>query len=157
MLWFAIMVVMGFARIRTLLLLVAFGLSFGGQAITGVVMAAPAIPAAATPASMVSECHGCGSTAALAPQCGTVFCANVPLVPTQRAAFETSAAMTSISALYVIGPGLSSRPDPYPPRPALARDGRVRPTAVTLPEDERRIRSTHLKAPLGWASGRLAA
>lgn len=120
MLSFAIMATIRFARLRALLLLMAFSLSFGGQVIAGVAMAAQTVPTAATTASAVSECPGCDGTAGMAPQCAIVFCSNVPVIPTQGAIFEPPPATISLSAFYSIGSGISSRPDPYPPRRLLA-------------------------------------
>lgn len=104
-------------RFRAFLLLVAFALSIGGQAAMGAAMAARTRPIAPAVLSAAGGSPGCDRAGgAVAPLCAPVSCANLPVIAAQRAIFEAPRAALPVSASNVVGPGISSKPDPHPPR-----------------------------------------
>ena len=110
-------------RLRGLLLLAALMLGIVGQAASALAMAESTHPSMSS-MPMPGGCSGCAGTAddmSTPPACTLVFCANLPSVSTQSpAAEEPAKAVYPLIAAH-IGPGITIRPDPGPPKPVHDR------------------------------------
>ena len=106
-------------RLRALVLLGALMLGIVGQAASALAMAEKA-HAPMSSMTMPGDCSGCAGTAddmSALPSCALAFCANLPAVSAQAPTTETpvKAAYPLIAA--DIGPGITIRPAPGPPKP----------------------------------------
>jgi hypothetical protein len=113
------MLVLGIARFRVGLLLLALALGLAGQT------AYDTVPAAQTSIAQIAAAapgNGCGGwesqdqNCTPLPVCAVSVCPGIPALPAQQAAVYPSAAAIFGVSLLAIGSGISTRPDPYPPR-----------------------------------------
>jgi hypothetical protein len=107
-------------RLRSLLMILAFGFGLAGQVLMGAAMATP-MPATGTSVKAVTDCPGCpgGDNAAAMGGCTVAYCWNLVAVPVQSVPVERVAPAAFATGHYDLHPGLSSRPDPYPPKSSL--------------------------------------
>ena len=109
------------SRFRGLVLLLAFGLGFIGQVLSGVAMAAQ-MQAAATPGMATGEvCPGCPSDqqGGMNTGCTVTACWTAPALPVQSKIPEFEPRMVFTPSAELIIAGIAIAPDPHPPRPFL--------------------------------------
>jgi hypothetical protein len=107
-------------RLRSFLMIRAFGFGLAAQVLMGAAMATP-MPATGTSVKAMTDCPGCGDgdNAAVLGGCAVACCWNMAAVPVQSVPVERVASPAFVTGHYDLHPGLSSRPDPYPPKSSL--------------------------------------
>jgi hypothetical protein len=108
-------------RVRAFLMILAFGFGLAAQVLTGAAMATP-MPATGTSVTAMTDCPDCpsGDNVAAMGGCVVACCWNMVAVPAQSIAVERVAPPAFATGNYDLHPGLSSRPDPYPPKSSLS-------------------------------------
>jgi len=116
-----IMIGSGRIRVRAFLMILAFGFGLIAQVITGTAMAAP-MQTSGVSVSAMTDCPGCarGDNVAVTGGCVVAYCWNMAAVPVQSIGVERIAPLAFVPGHYDLYPGLSSRPDPYPPKSSLS-------------------------------------
>jgi len=115
-----------FARLRAILLLVAFGLSLAGQAFAATVVADRYAAATAKPtmammikgAGGISRCPACdqANTTGMVPNCAVGICWGMVAVPAQAARVERAKSVVFALPPGTFPHGIAVRPEPHPPR-----------------------------------------
>ncbi len=106
-------------RVRALVLLGALMLGIVGQAASALAMAEKAHPPVSS-MTMPGDCSGCAGTAddmSALPTCALAFCAALPAVSVRGPTAETPAKAAYPLIAADIGPGITIKPDPGPPKP----------------------------------------
>ena len=106
-------------RLRAFVLLAALMFGIVGQTAAALAMAERAHPPMSS-MTMPGDCSGCAGTAddmSTLPACALAFCANLPAAATQAPANEAFAKAIYPLIAADIGPGITVRPDPGPPKP----------------------------------------
>ena len=111
------------ARLRALLLLLAFGLGRAGQATAAPLMTMPASPPETTVMAMAgtSDCPGCpgGYDLGMSPACAATSCPATMAVSPQGPIVEPIG-RTVFAPVYVhLAQGVSTDPEPHPPKSIL--------------------------------------
>jgi hypothetical protein len=110
------------SRFRAFMLLLAFGLGLGVQLASSAAMAAQMQAPARTSINTGAPCPGCDTDMqhdGLAPSCMFGWCSSTPALPAQSTGLEPlPAAVFPVSADAFVT-GITSAPDPHPPRVAL--------------------------------------
>ena len=108
-------------RLRAFLMILAFGFGLIAQVLMGTAMAAP-MPATGISVTAMTECPACagGDNAALTGGCVVAYCWNMAAVPAQSIGVERGASLAFVAGHYDLHPGLSSGPDPHPPKSSLS-------------------------------------
>jgi len=107
-------------RYRVLVLLLAFGLGFSSQGLSGVAMAAqmqaaaPGITTDAVCPDCPSDQQGCMNTG-----CTVAACSTAPALPAKAKITEPQPRALFSPSPEVIIAGIAIAPDPHPPRPFL--------------------------------------
>jgi hypothetical protein len=110
------------SRFRVVTLLLAFALGLAAQAMSNVAMAAHMQSAADAGISPDVACPGCDTDmqhGGLAPSCRASSCWTVPALPPQSATLERQPAAGFPPSADAIVTGITSAPDPHPPRDFL--------------------------------------
>jgi hypothetical protein len=107
-------------RLRSFLMILAFGFGLAAQVLMGAAMATP-MPATGTSVKAMTDCPGCGGgdNAAVMGGCVVAYCWNMAAVPAPSIGIERVGSPAFATGHYDLHPGLSSRPDPYPPKSSL--------------------------------------
>lgn len=106
-------------RVRVFAMLLAIGLGLTAQLAATAAMASSMAAGGEPEVSAAGMCPGCdgGKTdMGMSAQCGTVFCSNIVAVPASSPILEKLEPEGFVPARYDGSTGLSTRPDPYPPR-----------------------------------------
>jgi hypothetical protein len=108
-------------RLRAFLMILAFGFGLIAQVLMGTAMAAP-MPASGISVTAMTDCPGCAGddNNAVTGGCVIAHCWNMAAVPVQSIGVECVAPLAFVAGHYDLHPGLSSRPDPYPPKSSLS-------------------------------------
>jgi hypothetical protein len=110
------------ARIRTLILLLAFGIGLAGRIVPALAMSALPNPATDISMSNPAGCPGCNagdSSMAMAPACAAAFCSVAPAITGQAPAIEPRAHPSFRPVAFAARQGLTVRPILGPPKPAF--------------------------------------
>jgi len=110
------------SRFRVFILLLAFGLGLGVQVASSAAMAAQMQAPAQAGSSSGAVCPGCDMDmhyGGLARNCMLSSCSNTPALPAQSAGLEPLLAAVFPAAADAIVIGITSAPDPHPPRVPL--------------------------------------
>ena len=102
-------------------MILAFGLGLGAQVLMGTAIAAP-MQASGIGVKAMMDCPGSagGNKVAVLDGCAVACCWNMAAVPVQGVGVERVAPLAFVADRYDLNPGLSSRPDPYPPKSCLS-------------------------------------
>jgi len=110
------------SRFRVLILLLAFGLGLAGQISSSAAMAAQVQGPAQAGIGTGTVCPGCDADmqyGGLAPSCMASCCWTIPALPAQSTSLEPGPAAAFPASAGAIITGITSAPDPYPPRAFL--------------------------------------
>jgi hypothetical protein len=109
-------------RFRVLMLLLAFGLGLAGQVTSSAAMAAQMQAPARTGIGAGTLCPGCDTDmqdGGPAPSCMVTSCWTIPALPPQGTTLEPRPGVVFPASAEVIVTGITSAPDPHPPRAFL--------------------------------------
>ncbi len=108
-------------RFRVLVVLLAFGLGFTGQVLSGVAMAGQMQAGAAPGITTDAVCPGCPSDqqGGMNAGCTSAACRTVPALPVQSKIPELQPRVLFTPSAEAIIAGIAIAPDPHPPRPFL--------------------------------------
>ena len=107
------------SRFRVLILLLAFGLGLAGQISSSAAMAAQMQGPAQAGIGTGAVCPGCGTDmehGGLARSCMASSCWTIPALPAQSTSLEPGPAAVFPASSDTIITGITSAPDPHPPR-----------------------------------------
>jgi hypothetical protein len=110
------------SRFRVLMLLLAFGLGLAGQIGSSAAMAAQMQGPAQAGISSGAVCPGCDMDmhhGGVAANCMLSSCSNTPALPAQSTGLEPLPAAVFPASTDAIVTGITSAPDPHPPRVLL--------------------------------------
>ena len=109
------------SRFRVLMLLLAFGLGLAGQITSSAVMAAQMQPMASLGMASDNACPGCpdDQQGGMTASCSVVGCWTAPALPVQSATPERLPQVAFAVSADVVIAGITTAPDPHPPRPIL--------------------------------------
>ena len=109
------------SRSRILMLLLAFALGLAGQVVSNAAIAAQMQGPGQAGASTGSPCPDCDADMqhGLFPSCTATSCWTIPALPPQSTTLEPRPAAAFPASADAIITGITSAPDPYPPRAFL--------------------------------------
>jgi hypothetical protein len=109
------------SRFRVLALLLAFGLGFAGQVLSGAAMAAQMQAAPTRGIATGAICPDCPSDqpGGMSIGCTIAACWTVPALPVQSKIPEFQPRVLFTPSAEVIIAGIAIAPEPHPPRPFL--------------------------------------